>query len=165
MPTTCPSINRKAPSGGPETSTHHPGSLCLRVQATSIHACCHDCGRPGQLRRTDWTSAIRYSSLSNAITVSHRTATWQRRLLRAFFLITNTDNYQNHDLATNPGREWKVTLPAVPVLVTGGVPARLMLPVELAQRLAHEARLQTREADRPSRPRSRPWARARRPSR
>jgi len=47
------------------------------------------------------------------------------RLLRAFFLITNTDNYQNHDLATNSTREWKVTLPGVPVLLTGGVPAML----------------------------------------
>jgi DNA-binding beta-propeller fold protein YncE len=47
------------------------------------------------------------------------------RLLRAFFLITNTNNYQNHDPATNLSREWKVTLPAVPVLLTGGVPATL----------------------------------------
>jgi DNA-binding beta-propeller fold protein YncE len=47
------------------------------------------------------------------------------RLLRAFFLITNTNNYQNHDLATNSTREWKVTLPGVPVLLTGGVEAML----------------------------------------
>jgi DNA-binding beta-propeller fold protein YncE len=41
------------------------------------------------------------------------------RLLRAFFLITNTDNYQNHDRDTNPTGTWKVTLPDVPVLLTG----------------------------------------------
>ena len=40
------------------------------------------------------------------------------RLLRAFFLITNTDNYQNHDRGTNSSGEWKVTLPGVPVLLT-----------------------------------------------
>ena len=42
------------------------------------------------------------------------------RLLRAFFLITNTDNYQNHDRATNPTGAWKVTLPAVTAILTGG---------------------------------------------
>jgi len=41
------------------------------------------------------------------------------RLLRAFFLITNPSNYQNHDLVSNPTGEWKVTLPDVPVLLTG----------------------------------------------
>jgi len=42
------------------------------------------------------------------------------RLLRAFFLITNTANYQNHDLGTNPTGAWKVTLPAVTAILTGG---------------------------------------------
>jgi len=42
------------------------------------------------------------------------------RLLRAFFLITNTDHYQNHDTNTNPTRAWKVTLPAVTAILTGG---------------------------------------------
>lgn len=42
------------------------------------------------------------------------------RLLRAFFLITNTDNYQNHDTITNPLREWKVTVPGVTAILTGG---------------------------------------------
>jgi hypothetical protein len=42
------------------------------------------------------------------------------RLLRAFFLITNTDNYQNHDTNTNPKRAWKVTLPGVTAILTGG---------------------------------------------
>ena len=42
------------------------------------------------------------------------------RLLRAFFLITNTDHYQNYDLNTNPTGAWKVTLPGVPAILTGG---------------------------------------------
>lgn len=42
------------------------------------------------------------------------------RLLRAFFLITNTDNYQNHDTNTNPTRAWKVTVPGVTAILTGG---------------------------------------------
>jgi|CXWL01.1.fsa_nt_gi DNA-binding beta-propeller fold protein YncE len=41
------------------------------------------------------------------------------RLLRAFFLITNTDNYQNYDVVTNPDLKWKVALPDVPVLIHG----------------------------------------------
>ena len=43
------------------------------------------------------------------------------RLLRAFFVITNTQNYQDHNPATNPGLAWQVNLPAVDVRVTGGV--------------------------------------------
>ena len=42
------------------------------------------------------------------------------RLLRAFFVITNPQNYQDHNPATNPGLTWNVNLPAVPVRVTGG---------------------------------------------
>lgn len=45
------------------------------------------------------------------------------RLLRAFFVITNADNYQDHNPATNPGLTWTVNLPHVPVLLTGGPPA------------------------------------------
>jgi hypothetical protein len=43
------------------------------------------------------------------------------RLLRAFFVITNPQNYQDHNPATNPGLTWQVNLPAVDVRVTGGV--------------------------------------------
>ena len=42
------------------------------------------------------------------------------RLLRAFFLITNPENYQNYNIATNPTRTWHITYPAVPVRITGG---------------------------------------------
>jgi hypothetical protein len=42
------------------------------------------------------------------------------RLLRAFWVITNPQNYQDHNPATNPGLAWKVNLPAVDVRVTGG---------------------------------------------
>ena len=62
--------------------------------------------------------------LINGITVP-TTSDLAARLLRAFFLITNPDNYQNHDRATNPTLAWKVTLPEVPVLVTGGVQVML----------------------------------------
>lgn len=62
--------------------------------------------------------------IGNNITVP-TTSDLAARLLRAFFLITNPENYQNHDLATNSTRAWNVNLPAVPVLVTGGVPVML----------------------------------------
>jgi hypothetical protein len=42
------------------------------------------------------------------------------RLLRAFWIITNPENYQDHNPATNPGLAWNVNLPAVNVRVTGG---------------------------------------------
>ena len=42
------------------------------------------------------------------------------RLLRAFWVITNPQNYQDHNPATNPDLKWRVNLPAVPVRVTGG---------------------------------------------
>jgi hypothetical protein len=43
------------------------------------------------------------------------------RLLRAFWLITNPANYQDHNPATNPSLTWKINYPAnVPVRITGG---------------------------------------------
>lgn len=43
------------------------------------------------------------------------------RLLRAFFLITNPLNYQDHNPATNPTLKWTINYPAgVPVRITGG---------------------------------------------
>jgi len=41
------------------------------------------------------------------------------RLLRAFFLITNPANYQDHNPETNPAGTWGLSLPAVDVRVTG----------------------------------------------
>src|SRR5882724_11369657 len=43
------------------------------------------------------------------------------RLLRAFFIITNPANYQDHNPATNAALTWTVQLPAVDVRLTGGV--------------------------------------------
>ena len=44
------------------------------------------------------------------------------RLLRAFFLITNPANYQDHNPDTNPTLKWTINYPAgVPVRITGGV--------------------------------------------
>jgi hypothetical protein len=57
--------------------------------------------------------------LVNGLTVP-TTSDLAARLLRAFFLITNPQNYQDHNPATNPGLAWHVNLPAVPVRVTGG---------------------------------------------
>ena len=42
------------------------------------------------------------------------------RLLRAFWVITNPQNYQDHNPATNPGLGWQVNLPDVDVRLTGG---------------------------------------------
>jgi hypothetical protein len=47
------------------------------------------------------------------------------RLVRAFFLITNPANYEDHNGATNPGNTWSVPLPGVVVQATGG--AQLLL--------------------------------------
>lgn len=42
------------------------------------------------------------------------------RLLRAFFLITNAANYQDHNPATNPTLKWTIAYPAgVNVVITG----------------------------------------------
>ncbi|HEV8620661.1 MAG TPA: hypothetical protein VGQ79_06510 [Nitrospiraceae bacterium] len=57
--------------------------------------------------------------LVNGLTVN-TTSNLAARLLRAFWVITNPANYQDHNLAT-----WIVNLPAVSVLVTGGVPVML----------------------------------------
>jgi DNA-binding beta-propeller fold protein YncE len=59
-------------------------------------------------------------ALASGITVP-TTSDLAARLLRAFFYITNPQNYQDHNPATNPGLAWHVNLPAVPVRVTGGV--------------------------------------------
>jgi DNA-binding beta-propeller fold protein YncE len=37
------------------------------------------------------------------------------RLLRAFFLITNTANYQDHNPATNPSLKWNIAYPDLPI--------------------------------------------------
>jgi hypothetical protein len=58
--------------------------------------------------------------LVNGLTVP-TTSDLAKRLLRAFFVITNPQNYQDHNPATNPGLAWQVNLPAVSVRVTGGV--------------------------------------------
>ena len=43
------------------------------------------------------------------------------RLLRAFWLITNPANYQDHNVATNPLQTWTIDYPnGVPVRLSGG---------------------------------------------
>jgi len=47
------------------------------------------------------------------------------RLLRAFFLITNPANYQDHNPVTNPAGTWGLSLPPVSVQLTPGVQVSL----------------------------------------
>jgi len=59
-------------------------------------------------------------SLVNGITVP-TSSDLATRLLRAFWLITNPANYQDHNPATNPSQTWTINYPAeVPVRITGG---------------------------------------------
>jgi hypothetical protein len=59
-------------------------------------------------------------SLVNNITVP-TSSDLATRLLRAFWLITNPANYQDHNPATNPSQTWTINYPAgVPVRITGG---------------------------------------------
>ena len=59
-------------------------------------------------------------SLVNGITVP-TSSDLATRLLRAFWLITNPQNYQDHNPATNPSMKWTINYPAgVPVRVSGG---------------------------------------------
>ena len=53
------------------------------------------------------------------------------RLLRAFFLITNPLNYQDHNPVTNPALTWAIDYPAgVPVRITGGAVVDLKSTLE-----------------------------------
>src|SRR5262245_10455403 len=59
-------------------------------------------------------------SLVNGITVP-TSSDLATRLLRAFWLITNPLNYQDHNPVTNPTQRWTINYPAgVPVRITGG---------------------------------------------
>src|SRR5215203_5788774 len=59
-------------------------------------------------------------SLVNGITVP-TSSDLATRLLRAFWLITNPLNYQDHNPGTNPSMKWKIDYPAnVPVRIAGG---------------------------------------------
>jgi hypothetical protein len=59
-------------------------------------------------------------SLVNNITVP-TSSDLATRLLRAFWLITNPANYQDHNPATNPSQTWTINYPAgVPVRISGG---------------------------------------------
>ena len=59
-------------------------------------------------------------SLVNGITVP-TSSDLATRLLRAFWLITNPKNYQDHNAATNPSMTWTINYPAgVPVRISGG---------------------------------------------
>jgi DNA-binding beta-propeller fold protein YncE len=69
-------------------------------------------------------------SLVNGITVPS-SSDLAARLLRAFWLITNPANYQDHNPATNPSRTWTINYPpGVPVRITGGAVADLKETLE-----------------------------------
>jgi DNA-binding beta-propeller fold protein YncE len=59
-------------------------------------------------------------SLVNGITVP-TSGDLATRLLRAFWLITNPLNYQDHNSATNPSMTWTIKYPTnVPIRISGG---------------------------------------------
>jgi DNA-binding beta-propeller fold protein YncE len=59
-------------------------------------------------------------TLINSITVP-TSSDLATRLLRAFFLITNPLNYQDHNPATNPSLTWSIAYPPnVPLRISGG---------------------------------------------
>ena len=59
-------------------------------------------------------------TLINGITVP-TSSDLATRLLRTFFLITNPDNYQDHNIGTNPTLKWTINYPpGVKVKITGG---------------------------------------------
>jgi hypothetical protein len=59
-------------------------------------------------------------SLVNGITVPS-SSDLATRLLRAFWLITNPANYQDHNPASNPSLTWTINYPAgVPLRITNG---------------------------------------------
>jgi len=69
-------------------------------------------------------------SLVNGITVP-TSSDLATRLLRAFFLITNPANYQDHNPLTNPGLTWTINYPAgVPIRITGGAVVDLKTVLE-----------------------------------
>ena len=69
-------------------------------------------------------------SLVNGITVP-TSSDLATRLLRAFWLITNPANYQDHNPATNPSLTWTINYPAdVPVRITGGAVVDLKTTLE-----------------------------------
>jgi len=69
-------------------------------------------------------------SLVNGITVP-TSSDLATRLLRAFWLITNPLNYQDHNPATNPTLKWNINYPAgVPVRITGGAVVDLKTVLE-----------------------------------
>jgi len=69
-------------------------------------------------------------SLVNGITVP-TSSDLATRLLRAFWLITNPANYQDHNPATNPALKWNINYPAgVPLRIAGGAVVDLKTTLE-----------------------------------
>jgi DNA-binding beta-propeller fold protein YncE len=79
-------------------------------------------------------------TLINGITVP-TSSDLATRLLRAFFLITNPVNYQDHNPATNPSLTWTIAYPAgVPLRITG--PAVVDLKTTLEARYGNNLPLE-----------------------
>jgi hypothetical protein len=69
--------------------------------------------------------------LINGITELPTSSDLATRLLRAFFLITNPANYQDHNPLTNPSLKWTINYPAgVPVRIAGGAVVDLKTVLE-----------------------------------
>lgn len=65
----------------------------------------------GQLKLGDAVTLISYGQTVSVPTSSDLAT----RLLRAFFLITNPANYQDHNPATNPSLKWHIAYPPLPI--------------------------------------------------
>jgi len=65
----------------------------------------------GQLELGNAITLISYNQTVSVPTSSDLAT----RLLRTFFIITNTANYQDHNPATNPTLKWHITYPSLPV--------------------------------------------------
>src|SRR4051812_18133343 len=69
-------------------------------------------------------------SLVNGVTVP-TSSDLATRLLRAFWLITNPKNYQDHNPETNPSMNWSIDYPEnIPVRITGGAVVDLKQTLE-----------------------------------
>src|SRR5215203_5420726 len=69
-------------------------------------------------------------SLVNGVTVPS-SSDLATRLLRAFWLITSPNNYQDHNPVTNPDLTWSINYPAnVPVRISGGAVVDLKTTLE-----------------------------------
>ena len=117
----------RVPGGEQERHAEQPRTVRLRVQGASVHARGDNHRRSRDTR--SWISVR--TSLWSTASRCPRSSDLATRLLRAFWLITNPANYQDHNVATNPSLRWTINYPAgVPVRVSGGAVVDLKSTLE-----------------------------------